>query len=153
MFECDEFQFTHPGRGATQILSLIVMLGTVSIHAPREGCDVKVSSKPTTAQGFNSRTPGGVRLVLISFEYITPEFQFTHPGRGATAIAPFRLVAILFQFTHPGRGATLIGMAFIARCRFQFTHPGRGATLEVQLMQANVEFQFTHPGRGATSSA
>ena len=35
------FQFTHPGRGATLLISLVGLLGAVSIHAPREGCDVK----------------------------------------------------------------------------------------------------------------
>ena len=34
------FQFTHPGRGATCIKSYQVMDNKdVSIHAPREGCD------------------------------------------------------------------------------------------------------------------
>ena len=35
-------------------------------------------------------------------------FQFTHPGRGATAHIGRGEVSIEFQFTHPGRGATLI---------------------------------------------
>ena len=35
------------------------------------------------------------------------EFQFTHPGRGATYTSYKILnVRIMFQFTHPGRGAT-----------------------------------------------
>ena len=34
------FQFTHPGRGATKVRILTMRLrSTVSIHAPREGCD------------------------------------------------------------------------------------------------------------------
>ena len=36
------FQFTHPGRGATVHKHLISIGDTVSIHAPREGCDSKV---------------------------------------------------------------------------------------------------------------
>ena len=80
-------------------------------------------------QGLNSRTPGGVRQTAIDKMTAIHQFQFTHPGRGATAqrgdlIHP-RLVSIhapregcdednpklteqewLFQFTHPGRGAT-----------------------------------------------
>ena len=57
------FQFTHPGRGATSVREGQRPPTNVSIHAPREGCD-------------------------IDFEAITPlcrSFQFTHPGRGATA--------------------------------------------------------------------
>ena len=34
-----EFQFTHPGRGATKCAQLQDVSGAVSIHAPREGCD------------------------------------------------------------------------------------------------------------------
>ena len=56
----------------------------VSIHAPREGCDVKLS------------------IVWGVVE----EFQFTHPGRGATIILQTTCIAHMFQFTHPGRGAT-----------------------------------------------
>ena len=38
---------------------------------------------------------------------ITCEFQFTHPGRGATRRAEGRIPEeSKFQFTHPGRGAT-----------------------------------------------
>ena len=33
----------------------------VSIHAPREGCDVREDEPAGTLGRFNSRTPGGVR--------------------------------------------------------------------------------------------
>ena len=33
------FQFTHPGRGATEYKTANDELHGVSIHAPREGCD------------------------------------------------------------------------------------------------------------------
>ena len=57
-----EFQFTHPGRGATWNCSMHALGHVVSIHAPREGCDC--AAPPLR---------------------ITPSwFQFTHPGRGAT---------------------------------------------------------------------
>jgi len=35
-----EFQFTHPGRGATITEELPIASLNVSIHAPREGCDL-----------------------------------------------------------------------------------------------------------------
>ena len=34
-----KFQFTHPGRGATGLTNTLLASATVSIHAPREGCD------------------------------------------------------------------------------------------------------------------
>ena len=57
-----QFQFTHPGRGATEVRRATRPEVTVSIHAPREGCDKKIHRHPDKAK----------------------EFQFTHPGRGAT---------------------------------------------------------------------
>ena len=43
-----EFQFTHPGRGATYGVDVPQGRGDVSIHAPREGCDSKVVKKFAT---------------------------------------------------------------------------------------------------------
>ena len=58
-----EFQFTHPGRGATPTIGMLRLDDAVSIHAPREGCD---------NDGY-----------LTHIGRYT--FQFTHPGRGATS--------------------------------------------------------------------
>ena len=43
--------------------NLIVPKGdiTVSIHAPRVGCDLRIPAPTTSRRGFNPRTPGGVR--------------------------------------------------------------------------------------------
>ena len=38
------FQFTHPGRGATDVVGVDWGELDVSIHAPREGCDVHQSA-------------------------------------------------------------------------------------------------------------
>ena len=57
-----EFQFTHPGRGAT--LS-------------------ELRTRSSTSS-FNSRTPGGVRPLSEEELEEVQTFQFTHPGRGAT---------------------------------------------------------------------
>ena len=81
-----QFQFTHPGRGATLARRARHGQGAhVSIHAPREGCDFGV---------VMDAVYGGM-------------FQFTHPGRGATSCDVLNVsLHHLFQFTHPGRGAT-----------------------------------------------
>ena len=56
------FQFTHPGRGATFQLSVEACVEPVSIHAPREGCDLSGQREDLQPRySFNSRTPGGVR--------------------------------------------------------------------------------------------
>ena len=64
-----QFQFTHPGRGATAPHKGVDGRMVVSIHAPREGCDWDVTVSNPKPKSFNSRTPGGVRprpLILLS---------------------------------------------------------------------------------------
>ena len=79
------FQFTHPVWGATQPISNKNMESTVSIHAPRVGCDTKVTQSSRSSTSFNSRTPCGARLGSFHLIDLVCKFQFTHPVRGATA--------------------------------------------------------------------
>ena len=63
-----EFQFTHPGKGATYpSITPLSSVITVSIHAPWEGCDCPVAG----------------------FIHVPLTFQFTHPGKGATIYYDF----------------------------------------------------------------
>ena len=78
------FQFTHPGRGATGVVTQVSDLTCVSIHAPREGCDRDKGLTSQRTACFNSRTPGGVRHGVEWDTASEAQFQFTHPGRGAT---------------------------------------------------------------------
>ena len=103
------FQFTHPGRGATRRGDTedhrtvrfnsrtpggvrrkrrdgLLKTTDVSIHAPREGCDLRRSRTTKRPLSFNSRTPGGVRLKARVEIDNYRLFQFTHPGRGATSV-------------------------------------------------------------------
>ena len=79
------FQFTHPGRGATEFKYMKPLQAQVSIHAPREGCDTNSGVVTIWDDGFNSRTPGGVRPLSYGSAGPSMTFQFTHPGRGATS--------------------------------------------------------------------
>ena len=145
------FQFTHPGKGATVVPKALCLVTLVSIHAPWEGCDFKFS---TTKGGhivsihapwegcdrlvmpllmlicsFNSRTLGRVRQAGNAAVNAYMQFQFTHPGKGATPHFPFLgRTSNLFQFTHPGKGATDVLTRWLNKQTFQFTHPGKGAT-------------------------
>ena len=58
------FQFTHPGKGATDILRFLSSPGLC----------------------FNSRTLGRVRPTGPYLRKRFSEFQFTHPGKGATLL-------------------------------------------------------------------
>ena len=81
------FQFTHPGKGATKAQHTDSRALRVSIHAPWEGCDSAGGAVARPLSSFNSRTLGRVRhlrhLIILLFHL----FQFTHPGKGATALS------------------------------------------------------------------
>ena len=171
------FQFTHPGRGATDKERILNRLQRVSIHAPREGCDINACNVVSQIACFNSRTPGGVRHISEVITTALTEFQFTHPGRGATtsygSAAPTIQVSIhapregcdanaaalermreQFQFTHPGRGATCaLFLLWLCFGRFNSRTPGGVRQGSVRRETSEAGFQFTHPGRGATSVA
>ena len=101
-----QFQFTHPGRGATQGTRRDRQLPTVSIHAPREGCDGRYCLYRSW-YGVSIHAPReGCDLQVLSPLSSLVQFQFTHPGRGATHPKGCREQPAMFQFTHPGRGAT-----------------------------------------------
>ena len=147
-----EFQFTHPGKGATGWPRVRCEFEIVSIHAPWEGCD---------AVGSASRC-------------FATRFQFTHPGKGATcrgvALRPIRacfnsrtlgrvrldsrrdlLLPTAFQFTHPGKGATSSSRRPPMMCSsFNSRTLGRVRPLHKRSTSTILSFQFTHPGKGAT---
>ena len=81
----DTFQFTHPVWGATPQSTLHRHnQRTVSIHAPRVGCDSDCSVRAWFGWWF----------------------QFTHPVWGATSKPTYSTKLLKFQFTHPVWGAT-----------------------------------------------
>ena len=147
-----EFQFTHPGRGATKTEHTDSIVLGVSIHAPREGCDNPRIRRKEWATRFNSRTPGGVRLEGLTLGETLPQFQFTHPGRGATNCGYPDFGDIPVSIHAPREGCDpIVATLNLSHSLFQFTHPGRGATeADIASTEASTEFQFTHPGRGAT---
>ena len=83
------FQSTHPVWGATVLSNQDDLQPSISIHAPRVGCDVAflVTRKPL------------------------PPFQSTHPVWGATTTARSWPGLVKFQSTHPVWGATPPGQA------------------------------------------
>ena len=79
----------------------------VSIHAPREGCDIRVDVGRVDKVVSIHAPREGCDKIAASTIPKPPMFQFTHPVRGATSLG-FELSAVQtkFQFTHPVRGAT-----------------------------------------------
>ena len=126
---------------------------------------------------FNSRTPGGVRLYSFYTCCLRYRFQFTHPGRGATAVRlSVTAFCSCFNSRTPGgvrlyRLRRVGGVAyvsihapregcdcFIGSCcagsAYVSIHaPREGCDWRAQEHRRwSTMFQFTHPGRGATSS-
>ena len=78
------FQPTHPSRGATLGLALILLSAIISTHAPLAGCDPSCRCSSASRCDFNPRTPRGVRPVFDPCDKRDILFQPTHPSRGAT---------------------------------------------------------------------
>ena len=158
-------------------MTLTEIQKTVSIHAPREGCD-------------------GVGCSLTA---IPRAFQFTHPGRGATDLgkeihytakvsihAPREgcdisprlslLLSLSFNSRTPGGVRLTKSTSLHGHCRvsihapregcdytklsddrvkrsFNSRTPGGVRRIMTKLNATTIGFQFTHPGRGATLSA
>ena len=79
----------------------------VSIHAPREGCDLVEMLSDVDTMSFNSRTPGGVRPSIPAFTFKMLFVSIHAPREGCDMREQNDFAERMwFQFTHPGRGAT-----------------------------------------------
>ena len=170
------FQFTHPGKGATPLAVYSAGWQGVSIHAPWEGCDfskafhkalsssfnsrtlgrVRLTPMPTAKTPrccFNSRTLGRVRQESVNPELASIEFQFTHPGKGATCrILPNGLSAII-GFNSRTLGRVRRGLPYwdCSRLHVSIHAPWEGCDKhKFAGWYIGEKFQFTHPGKGAT---
>ena len=77
---------------------------SISIHAPREGCDRYTPRRKTRALAFQS----------------------THPVRGATPDDLSHRFFVIFQSTHPVRGATLTDTVSQTRILISIHAPREG---------------------------
>ena len=124
------FQSTHPVWGATHKSIKEEIVTSISIHAPRMGCDLErnvlgarifrfqsthpvwgatLTNSETACQSvnFNPRTPYGVRLEIVTVLRCKKLFQSTHPVWGATTGGQYPItIDPQFQSTHPVWGAT-----------------------------------------------
>ena len=146
----------------------------VSIHAPREGCDRRAGRLCLRLRGFNSRTPGGVRLLFDFCSNTWCKFQFTHPGRGATGChrqqssKDYSFNSRTPGGVRPSRSPNQHNAKDVSihapregcdpapatnqppRQRFNSRTPGGVRRIRLNTCSRLILFQFTHPGRGAT---
>ena len=124
----------------------------VSIHAPWEGCDNLLRFLSSSGLRFNSRTLGRVRLHVA---YEDPDLTYVSihapwEGCDASTLAQNKFIDE-FQFTHPGKGATSGHKPTDSRQRgFNSRTLGRVRRVSSSLTAIPRAFQFTHPGKGAT---
>ena len=69
------FQSTHPVRGATANAVTKGVITSISIHAPRAGCDSWAWYSSTEPNNFNPRTPCGVRPFQSPPHSFLPDFN------------------------------------------------------------------------------
>ena len=62
-FERKRFQFTHPGRGATVLVIVLLSAIKFQFTHPGRGATPHRAGDGNTQTCFNSRTPGGVRHI------------------------------------------------------------------------------------------
>ncbi len=149
--------------------------GAISIHAPREGCDVQIGRRAQDdAKHFNPRTPRGVRPLIMDAFIANAQFN-PRPPRGVRRTTGVYLgIPQRFQSTHPARGATIGIPAGHNPLLYFNPRTPRGvrryltATLDAQTSisihapregcdesacgcsRPGGRFQSTHPARGAT---
>ena len=167
------FQSTHPARGATGRQIDFKIPSSISIHAPREGCDGRRHCGAWASSNFNPRTPRGVRQGGGNSLRPLFLFQSTHPARGATpaalpgadqpgiSIHAPREGCDLSQFVdttsraisiHAPREGCDAVYAGTHRCHMNFNpRTPRGVRRYLGKSATALElFQSTHPARGAT---
>ena len=149
----DEFQFTHPGRGATLYHHWLRRVDHVSIHAPREGCDDAPIPKSIRCWVSIHAPREGCDPQRLHRKDRTNQFQFTHPGRGATGRIRRRPSTRSVSIHAPREGCDGQGLDVVAVVEVSIHAPREGCDVpHEERANTRTRFQFTHPGRGATTA-
>ena len=100
---------------------------TISIHAPREGCDRLVRSSFSLRKYFNPRTPRGVRRLALQTVSPYSIISIHAPREGCDKIEIVCFLLMLeFQSTHPARGATYSYVSINYRANISIHAPREG---------------------------
>ena len=145
------FQFTHPGKGATRSPLASLLRLSVSIHAPWEGCDGDVYTIVGSGLRFNSRTLGRVRRRTQPHIDIEVRVSIHAPWEGCDLILSCIALSALVSIHAPWEGCDCsTSSASRRRVCFNSRTLGRVRLAVVKALRRNGSFQFTHPGKGAT---
>ena len=150
----NSFQSTHPVRGATSPFSLPIWIFTISIHAPRAGCDGDTFQHQTDAAKFQSTHP--VRGATIC-NLLTCVFLFISihaPRAGCDCVLLDNISAVLISIHAPRAGCDQAAQTHPQDHPISIHAPRAGCDVRARLgNRGSPAFQSTHPVRGATSPA
>ena len=119
-----------PREGCDKPILPVCAVSSISIHAPREGCDIDIDCVVCPKCDFNPRTPRGVRQNNIRY-YKNPLTYFN--PRTPRGVRPYRDMqqdpTAGFQSTHPARGATanFTKEQRVCLAQFAYLHKGKKA--------------------------
>ena len=124
---------------------------TVSIHAPRAGCDFNI--RYNASNNWVSIHAPRAGCDDSAFGYVPRYDVSIHAPRAGcdTVIVLLPSISSCFNSRTPCGVRHLSTLLSSSAKLFQFTHPVRGATAELRKYIGDVMFQFTHPVRGATT--
>ena len=121
----------------------------ISIHAPREGGDIRNGAYADDKDGFQSTPPARGATEGSYNEMLYGKFQSTPPARGATSRPTFtgRLCTISIHAPREG-GDCIITVSVCVTTPFQSTPPARGATTRQQRGKIPNAYFNPRPPRG-----
>ena len=105
---CDSFNSRTLGRVRPQLIYVRIRRYAVSIHAPWEGCDGLQGLSRSGDRSFNSRTLGRVRQSYLCDARYPTRVSIHAPWEGCDVVDFISTDSEQFQFTHPGKGATYL---------------------------------------------
>ena len=123
----------------------------VSIHAPWEGCDTSANTS-SSVRSVSIHAPWeGCDATTQPTKPPAQLFQFTHPGKGATAVRTADARGQAVSIHAPWEGCDSIGERGAASPIVSIHAPWEGCdAMMLGSERLVLKFQFTHPGKGAT---
>ena len=147
------FQSTHPARGATCTTLQAFCKASISIHAPREGCDIGHLLRERDIADFNPRTPRGVRRMMVIFNSPLISISIHAPREGCDhGCMAARLTDKQNFNPRTPRGVRHDDWVLAVGINLISIHAPREGCDYHQIVAAYFlyAFQSTHPARGAT---
>ena len=151
-----DFNPRTPRGVRRSVMRSSICSNSISIHAPREGCDTGRPMAGASSRLFQSTHPArGATLTAAATSSTGSSFQSTHPARGATTQYP-KIARRKFYFNpRTPRGVRLlIGVYSLGLRSISIHAPREGCDVSWYTTNSlKHQFQSTHPARGATLSS